>query len=400
MDRSISRVIAGIRTKVDYSLSLSDVEAEILAMMDSLPLDEKAAYLEALRRCPGVVRVESNVHRFLRAHDFNHKRAAQKLASHWTKRKELFGERAFRPLLDLSGRGALSDQDLLLIRSGMMVLLPEDAEGRPVVCTNPERLGYQIVSAISKLRLMFYWYVRVSENPVAQQEGIVLLRIKRKPNYVQHDHQNQVLDLLNEALPVKIHSLHWCCIMPTDIQHTFQNTLVPHGTRLFQENLRIQKQPILHLTNTAEQMLACLEAHGLKRRNLPPTLGGAWTYADFDSWGSECLGPLLDNAKSSKMFEKRKSVKRKLDLLCRNRSRDNTFQTQPPLTRPYLFPTASELLRAPVNSSSSKPALTQRVVARSYCCDTGIENRRALRRRIDALSRKNGFPQVRHCATT
>jgi hypothetical protein len=59
--------------------------------------------------------------------------AAKSLAiSTWKLRFEIFQERAFLPLDDLSGNVALTLEDITLLKSGITVLLSDDTQGRTV----------------------------------------------------------------------------------------------------------------------------------------------------------------------------------------------------------------------------------------------------------------------------
>jgi hypothetical protein len=58
--------------------------------------------------------------------------AARRLANYWKKRKEIFQERAYLPI-NLSGNGALTADDVKVLKMGYMVNLPRDLKGRTVV---------------------------------------------------------------------------------------------------------------------------------------------------------------------------------------------------------------------------------------------------------------------------
>jgi len=83
--------------------------------LTEIPDAEKAAYLEVLRRAPHLIGIESNVLRFVRRDNYNAHDAARRLVMYWRVRIELFGERAFLPMIQ-TGSGALTQDDILILR--------------------------------------------------------------------------------------------------------------------------------------------------------------------------------------------------------------------------------------------------------------------------------------------
>jgi hypothetical protein len=109
------------------------IRGAVLTAMEELPHEEKAAYLLAAEKCPQLILSESNPHVYLKHTDGDALQAARLLAKNWELRVEIFGEeRAFLRLDDLSGKGALRKQDIEVLRTGYLVLLPNDAQGRSV----------------------------------------------------------------------------------------------------------------------------------------------------------------------------------------------------------------------------------------------------------------------------
>jgi hypothetical protein len=89
--------------------------------------------------------------------------AARRIVDYWSVRVELFGTRAFLPLL-LTGEGALSEEDLQVLRTGSYMLLPCTANHVPVLLYDPARLTTTVVTDTAKrLRCLFYFLSAVSE---------------------------------------------------------------------------------------------------------------------------------------------------------------------------------------------------------------------------------------------
>ena len=117
-----------------------------MGIFDLVDPNSRGDYDEALQLAPDIVERETPFHLFLTAEDMNEFRATTKLATYWKYRKELFASRALRPLLDLSGCGALDDNDISVLRMGCVVPLPDDDKGRKVIRRSSLRLCIRISS--------------------------------------------------------------------------------------------------------------------------------------------------------------------------------------------------------------------------------------------------------------
>jgi hypothetical protein len=74
------------------------------------------------------------------------------VARYWDFRKEIFEDRAFLPITDEEGSGALDAQDLALLRLEPWRLLSEDVHGRTVIYEQTSVFNSQIHSYISLVR--------------------------------------------------------------------------------------------------------------------------------------------------------------------------------------------------------------------------------------------------------
>jgi hypothetical protein len=105
----------------------------VIEAMEQPPQELKAAYLEAADKCPQMITSESDPYLFLQQSNWDCPQAATLLATNWKVRLELFGEeQAFVPLEDLSGQGSLTEENIDVLASGFIVLLPNDAQGKDV----------------------------------------------------------------------------------------------------------------------------------------------------------------------------------------------------------------------------------------------------------------------------
>jgi hypothetical protein len=106
--------------------------AQFQEAMASVPDEDTAAYMEAVRRVPSLVARESNPDLYLEYDSYDPWKAALRVANYWKTRAEIFGDRAFLPLT-LTGDGAMSSEDVKILRTGFFMVLPNDKQGRTVV---------------------------------------------------------------------------------------------------------------------------------------------------------------------------------------------------------------------------------------------------------------------------
>jgi hypothetical protein len=95
--------------------------------------------------------------------------AARRLANYWKKRKEIFQERAFLPI-DLSGNGALTLDDVRILKTGYTVNLPRDNKGRSVIYID---ISKKRPETIPSTRIMFFFGQSVMENEMTRTDGFV-----------------------------------------------------------------------------------------------------------------------------------------------------------------------------------------------------------------------------------
>jgi hypothetical protein len=105
--------------------------AQFLEALQTIEDVDKQDYMRALEISPEVVRKESDPLLFLRCEDYDAMAAAVRMTKYWKTRCKIFGERAFLPMTQSDG--ALTDDDVEVLRRGALQLLPPDAMGRQVV---------------------------------------------------------------------------------------------------------------------------------------------------------------------------------------------------------------------------------------------------------------------------
>jgi hypothetical protein len=256
----------------------------LVAMEQALKLmgsDKTQVLIDARREIPDLFAVESPPLRFLRAVDFDPQKAAERLAGYWKKRGELFGTRTFLPL-DLSGRGALDEKLVRIVKSGDMVLLPKDNEGRPVLFIPKERDPALNGSFEAQLRSFFYLMQVASENPRSQTEGVVVIR-KWAPALFLTSTFHRIIDVGAAVLPVRFYSHHVVCSPPTAGMRTYLESIT---SKMYGFSGQFVTQTTsVHLMDQEVQLKEDLLNFDLRAEDLPTSIGGQWDdESDWQRW--------------------------------------------------------------------------------------------------------------------
>ena len=113
--------------------------------------------------------------RFMNNDNYDANAAANRLVRYWRLRHEIFGERAFLPMTR-TGQGSLTREDVVILKSGVIALLPNDSAGRSVVMEDRNRiLDDNLEAQHAKLRCLFYVLSLLPENGNCQDAGFVWL---------------------------------------------------------------------------------------------------------------------------------------------------------------------------------------------------------------------------------
>jgi len=270
---------------------LSRSRANLNEAIKVLPEVQKAAYLEALKRAPHLVETESNPSCFLQRENFNYWAAAARIVAYWEERKKGFGDRAFLPLT-LVGDSALSPEAIRALREGVLLLLPNDSEGRSVVCYDQAKF-YELCpdkedrsADVVQVQIVFYQYFMIMRhsvayhNSVAPELGHVLL-VKKSPT--SHSRRAKMASYLHRtAMPVPIHSVHFLTAEPIN-PILLQCWKWKTGQKLH-----------VHICPTPQDRARKLEPFGFTKYTLPRILGGCWDVVQMDGLQKDECGNWLN----------------------------------------------------------------------------------------------------------
>jgi hypothetical protein len=256
--------------------------AELEEALELISDETKAALMEARQRMPASVNKEADPIRFLRFENYNTWAAAQRLATYWSTRKKLFGERAFLRM-NQTGEGTLNRDDIATVCSGYIVFLPNDTSGRSVMCVDTSRLGRQ--SAETRMRVGFYMASIACENDKTQKDGMVLISVFSAPKLDQTSRKG--LQTLFESLPWKVHKSHIVNCKEMRSRDSFTETLVPLMLKLV--GSLMGKATVVHVADSEAELCEKLEGYDLARKHLPKVLGGKWDYERFAQWQDQMM---------------------------------------------------------------------------------------------------------------
>lgn len=265
--------------------------------MSMLSNEETHEYMEAKRRCPELVMSESDPTRFLRCESYDNFKAALRLSKYWKKRVKIFGkDRAFLPMLLSSEEGsALSAQDVSVIKSGYIFILPTDKYGHTVCCSDRSRIPPSLSRESTDLKAFFFMLQAASENVKNQTSGIVCLVVL--PCQINSGHMAKSWDLattlesseiLSECMPMKNRAVHIISCAPKPARKLFRETIIPITMERIGVGSCIPKTICQTHLGDPPDILQKLLGYGLKQEGIPSSLGGNWDYEEgMASWTAE-----------------------------------------------------------------------------------------------------------------
>jgi len=254
--------------------------------VESIAMEEKAAYLEALQRAPHLVATESRNDKFFRYCEGDVWGMAQRICLYWKERKQVFQERAFLPL-DLTGRGALTNTEILCLSGGILSVLPPTATGQQVALIDP-RQATSTFTAIVSQRCLFYFYKKLAENPRAQTEGVLFLWMLALPKLWSFDRDRaakvkRMCFLTAHVLPVKVKCRIICQLTKSANHYTVQG-VIAKGVRTVTSHVPFESILEIHIEQDPEKLSQQLLDAGLSREGIPDSIGGTWNIMKALEW--------------------------------------------------------------------------------------------------------------------
>ena len=267
-----------------YNTIVSPLSVRILQLrtaateMRRLDREITKEYRLAQERVPDIVAIESDPLKHLRTEDGDAQRAASRVAQYWKKRKHYFGdERWLLPMTQTEGTGALSPQDIEVLRSGYLVMVTLHS-GQQVVLIDPSRLHGRDPGE-SRERCLFY----LCTNEVKERSsrfGLEVIFLLTAYGFASERH-TEMIDVIYGSMPTKVRHM----------------TVVQSNEQGRQELLdflsfRLEKTftmftpttvSVVHATSR-RVVIDALAQRGIHQRYLPKQLGGDYDYSQLHEW--------------------------------------------------------------------------------------------------------------------
>ena len=130
-------------------------------------------------------------------------RAAKRLAMYWKYRKEIFGDRWLLPMTQ-TGNGALSDQDILFLRTGYTMVIKRPSGG-PVCLIDLSRVT-EWPEGHMNTRITFY-LATVMTDVGFQVDGVTIIKLVTSAPRPPIDINPEGWNMCREALPLRLKCL-------------------------------------------------------------------------------------------------------------------------------------------------------------------------------------------------
>jgi hypothetical protein len=200
--------------------------------------------------------------------------AAKRYAKYWTKRIEIFGEKAFQPLT----LGAALKDDMETLKMGFIQCLHgcEDTRGRRILYLDCVKLNQPGIDNDSMLRCMMYVLHCAMEDEQTQKYGAVaLVHPNKNTNLVTATTRTRLfVEASTGTLPIRQAGVH--IFRPP----SYLKPIISIVLLLLTEHTR--KRTRIHYGET-EDGLQAVAKYGLSSSSLPKTIGGTY-HVDMEAW--------------------------------------------------------------------------------------------------------------------
>ena len=126
--------------------------------------------------------------------------AATRLALYWKHRREIFGEKWLRPILDLSGQGALNETDVECLRAGVVAV-----RNHPPIIYVDMNKAPKTRGTTFPARMSFYLAALFNSDEAVQNDGVYIVnKLAPLVHFKNKKKQGRVWELSRNALPIRL----------------------------------------------------------------------------------------------------------------------------------------------------------------------------------------------------
>lgn len=189
--------------------------------------------------------------------------------------------------MTMTGNGAMNQEDITYLRMGYFCFLPNDHDGRTVICYDPSRrLDH---SKLTRMRIGFYFWSLICENEISVRNGYVGIVLLGNGSFGASSLDGAIkecVDLVMDCFPTKTKNIHLVqTIRPAGTRRSLLQMLLPY---IFSVMGRIlENNGVQHVSDSGVEMVKEFSSFGLDPSGLPESAGGSWTYDDFYQWQLE-----------------------------------------------------------------------------------------------------------------
>lgn len=253
--------------------------------------DRRTDYDEAVEKVPHLVEIESPMDRYLRALNYDAELAAEQIVLFWKKRKQVFGDRALRPMT-ITGRGSLTKEHIYSALCGAFRIMPPDQNQRPVFFIDRAKFLTDAEDPQHRLQIIFYFlYLLFMESDLALTNGyVILLSMDNEANSKLFDFPSPEPSLWSHfvqepGIPLQIKGIHMIFLKKS----TFYEKSIPEWLQLYEPYPHLRHRVIAHVVFSRLEILLGLEAYGLTNANIPRELNGPVDLDAVGKWHADRL---------------------------------------------------------------------------------------------------------------
>lgn len=234
---------------------------------------------------PAMVEIETPPTSFLRTDDYDPDKAACRLAFYWHHRKLVFGSRWLLPMTQ-TGRGALTSEDVAVIRKGLVLMVRSENREPVILCDYSRVAGVYETKDTAKLwdglmdRLSMYWGTVLSDEAAQRGTKMVQILTSAKRRFLAP--RPDCWKMIRTALPLKITKFIVAQAYEPYKECLFDFTrpaLVRVG------KLQWRKSPHVIRGDSVADTLHKLNQQGLSTSIIPQVLGGHCDYnQELHNW--------------------------------------------------------------------------------------------------------------------
>jgi hypothetical protein len=188
------------------------------------------------------------------------------MVKYWSIRYTIYGEEAFRPLIEVAYSAEENKEDPF--PTDAYVPLPPDVMGRTVMFTSN---GGKRSPTTALRRTFESFHFLAHGNEVAQRHGCVLLSDGRNndPKYFDRKRFRKIWELIRYAVPVRIWAVHVCFAAFKSAARILQPSIL----WMYGRHLRLHRK--VHY-GSSKNLCLSLQDYGFKAAGLTAGLGGTY----------------------------------------------------------------------------------------------------------------------------